>query len=225
MARSPAADPVIDASHLSRIFGEGTRQVTAVADASCIVRPGDRIAIIGPSGSGKSSLLHLLAGLDEPSSGQLAWPALGPRSELRPGKVAVVFQAQSLLPALTAQENVALPLLLMGREQEAGERAAEALSRLDLGDLVAKLPQELSGGQAQRVAMARALCARPLLVIADEPTGQLDYATASALFDRVLGTIGSDAALLVATHDQEIATRMSKVWRMKDGRLDTSKRP
>jgi ABC-type lipoprotein export system ATPase subunit len=113
----------------------------------------------------------------------------------------------------------------MGREQEAGERAAEALSRLDLGDLVAKLPQELSGGQAQRVAMARALCARPLLVIADEPTGQLDYATASALFDRVLGTIGSDAALLVATHDQEIATRMSKVWRMKDGRLDTSKRP
>jgi putative ABC transport system ATP-binding protein/lipoprotein-releasing system ATP-binding protein len=219
------AEPIVEASHLSRIFGEGARRVTAVADASCVVRAGDRIAIIGPSGSGKSSLLHLLAGLDEPSSGKLAWPALGQQWELRPAKVAVVFQAQSLLPALTAQENVALPLLLMGREPEARGRAAQALAQLDLGDLAARLPQELSGGQAQRVAMARALCAAPPLIITDEPTGQLDQATASSLFDSFLGAIGRETALLVATHDQEIAARMSKVWRLKDGHLDTRDEP
>jgi putative ABC transport system ATP-binding protein/lipoprotein-releasing system ATP-binding protein len=214
-------DPIVEASHLSRIFGEGARQVAAVTHASCTIRPGDRIAVIGPSGGGKSSLLHLLAGLDEPSSGMLAWPALGQRSELRPAKLAIVFQAPSLLPSLTAQENVALPLLLMGRVREAEGSATEALARLDLVDLAAKLPQELSGGQAQRVAMARALCVRPRFIIADEPTGQLDHATANSLFDRFLETIGSDIALLVATHDQEIAARMSKLWRMKDGRLDT----
>jgi putative ABC transport system ATP-binding protein/lipoprotein-releasing system ATP-binding protein len=218
-------DPIVEASHLSRVFGEGVRQVAAVTDASCTIRPGERIAVIGPSGSGKSSLLHLLAGLDEPSSGRLAWPALGPQSELRPAKLAIVFQAASLLPSLTALENVALPLLLMGRERDAKESATETLTRLDLVDLAAKLPQELSGGQAQRIAMARALCVRPRFIIADEPTGQLDHATANSLFDRFLEAIGPDIALLIATHDQEIAARMSKVWRMKNGRLDSGECP
>jgi putative ABC transport system ATP-binding protein/lipoprotein-releasing system ATP-binding protein len=222
MAGSSMADSIVEASHLFRIFGTGVRQVAAVIDATCTISPGDRVAVIGPSGGGKSSLLHLLAGLDEPSSGNLVWPALGPRSDLRPAKLAVVFQSPSLLPSLTAQENVALPLLLIGREREAERRAAEALDRLGLGDLAGKLPQELSGGQAQRVAMARALCVRPNFIIADEPTGQLDQATANSLLDRVLEAIGSDIALLIATHDEAIAARMSKVWHMKGGLLDTT---
>jgi ABC-type lipoprotein export system ATPase subunit len=222
MAGSSVAEPIAAASHLSRIFGEQARKVVALADASCVIKSGDRIAVIGPSGSGKSTLLHLLAGLDEPSSGMLTWPALGPRSELRPAKIAVVFQAPSLLPSLTTVENVALPLLLLGREREAQREAAQALSRLGLADLAGKLPEELSGGQIQRVAMARALCAGPKLIIADEPTGQLDHATARSLFDGLIEAIGPDGTLLVATHDEEIAARMPVIWHMKDGRLETN---
>jgi len=214
-------EPIVVANHLTRTFGDGGHRVTALSDASCVISSGDRIAVVGPSGSGKSTLLHLLAGLDEPSSGSLAWPALGARPELRPGKVSVVFQASSLLPSLTARENVALPLLLLGREGEAQARAAEALARLGLSELAGKLPEELSGGQAQRVAMARAMCARPRLIVADEPTGQLDHATARSLFDHFLEAMDPDISLIIATHDEEIAARMSALWRMRDGRLDT----
>jgi ABC-type lipoprotein export system ATPase subunit len=217
------AEAIAAASYVSRLFGDGAREVVGLINASCVIKAGDRIAVIGPSGSGKSTLLHLLAGLDESTSGSLAWPALGPQSELRPEKIAVVFQAPSLLPSLTARENVALPLLLSGREREAQAAAVEALARLGLADLADKLPEELSGGQAQRVAMARALCARPRLIIADEPTCQLDHATARFLFDHFLEAIGPDVALIVATHDEEIAARMPTIWRMRDGRLDTRK--
>lgn len=215
------AEPIAVATRLERVFGAAGREVRALVEASCSVWSGDRIAIVGASGSSKSTLLHLLAGLDSPTSGELSWPALGTARQLRPEKVAVVFQAPSLLPSLTAQENVALPLLLGKCDDDAQAAAAEALARFGLADLAAKLPEELSGGQAQRIAMARAMCGRPRLIVADEPTGQLDSGTAKSLFDHVLEAIAPDTALLVATHDEEIAARMSTLWRMKDGRLHT----
>jgi ABC-type lipoprotein export system ATPase subunit len=217
----PVSDTLIEAQDVGRTYGSGPAAVIALASATCEVRPGDRIALVGPSGSGKSTLLHLMGGLDTPTSGTLEWPALGARETLRPSKVAFVFQMPSLLPALTAAENVALPLLLAGaRENEAQEAALAALERIDLAEIAAKLPEELSGGQMQRVAVARALVASPRVIFADEPTGQLDHATAAHLLDVWLSALdGTDTALVVATHDPLVAGRMRSVWHMDHGHL------
>jgi ABC-type lipoprotein export system ATPase subunit len=217
----PVSDTLIEAQDVGRTYGSGHAAVIALASATCEVRPVDRIALVGPSGSGKSTLLHLMGGLDTPTSGSLEWPALGARVTLRPSKVAFVFQMPSLLPALTAVENVALPLLLAGaREKEAHEAALAALVRIDLAEIAARLPEELSGGQMQRVAVARALVAEPRVIFADEPTGQLDHATAAHLLDVWLSALdGTDTALVVATHDPLVAGRMSSVWHMAHGHL------
>jgi ABC-type lipoprotein export system ATPase subunit len=188
---------------------------------TCEIRAGQRLAITGPSGSGKSTLLHLIAGLDEPTVGQITWPALGGRDALRPGPVGVVFQGPSLLAPLDVLENVALGLILAGvGEAEARAEAEEALDRLDLSALQAKLPEELSGGQAQRVAVARVLAGRPRLILADEPTGQLDLTNATTVIDALVqGADRSGAALVVSTHDSRIADRLADRWRMTDGEL------
>jgi putative ABC transport system ATP-binding protein/lipoprotein-releasing system ATP-binding protein len=206
---------------VARTFGSGAVATVALQGVSCCVRQGDRIAATGPSGSGKSTLLHLLAGLDTPTAGTVSWPALGGRSCLRPGPVAVVFQAPSLLAPLDVVENVALPLLLAGvGPAEAGARASDALNALGLDALAAKLPEELSGGQAQRVAVARALASRPRLLLADEPTGQLDHANATSVIDALLAAAEADgAALVVTTHDERVAARLPLRWRLDDGRL------
>jgi ABC-type lipoprotein export system ATPase subunit len=206
---------------VARTFGKGPRAVVALQATTCEIVAGERIALTGPSGSGKSTLLHLLAGLDDPSLGTISWPVIGPRDTLRPGRVGVVFQGPSLLPPLTVAENVALPLLLAGRtEERAREGARAALERLGLAELSDKLPEEISGGQAQRVAVARALTGAPLLLLADEPTGQLDHETAAEVVD-VLEEAArhSGAALVVATHDPEVAERLPQRWVMRDGRL------
>lgn len=206
---------------LARTFGVGTGAVVAVHGVSWEVRSGQRVALTGSSGSGKSTLLHLLAGLDEPTVGTISWPALGTRAELRPGPVAMVFQGPSLLPSLDVLENVALPLLLSGATQaEAEVSAGAALERLGLAGLAAKLPEELSGGQAQRVAVARVLAGRPRLILADEPTGQLDHAAAAVVIDALVD-IATDlgAGLVVSTHDPLVAARLGAQWRMDDGRL------
>jgi ABC-type lipoprotein export system ATPase subunit len=218
-----SSDVVVRAAGVARTFGRGRAAVVAVHGASGEIRGGARVALTGPSGSGKSTLLHLLAGLDEPTVGTVTWPALGERHQLRPGPVAVVFQGPSLLPPLDVAENVALPLLLAGvPAAEAAEAAGRALERLGLEDLSAKLPEELSGGQAQRVAVARALAGRPRLILADEPTGQLDHATGAAVVDALLETAAAlGAALVVATHDPRVADRLSTRWTMDDGRLVT----
>lgn len=206
----------VKAAHVQRDFGA----VAALKDASVSVYPADRIALLGTSGSGKSTLLHLLGGLDQPTGGELSWPALGDAAQLRPGKVAFVFQAQSLMPPLTALENVALPLLLLGADpDDARKRAAAALETLELSSIADQLPEELSGGQAQRVAVARALITNPQLILADEPTGQLDSATAQHLMDVLLAALGPDTALVLATHDETVARRMNTVWRMENGVL------
>lgn len=206
---------------VGRTYGQEQTTVVAVAEATCAVRPGDRIALVGPSGSGKSTLLHIMAGLDTPTSGTVEWPALGARDTLRPSKVALVFQMPSLLTPLTALENVAIPLLLGGAgEKEALMAARDALKRIELEEIADKLPEELSGGQAQRVAVARALVYKPKVIFADEPTGQLDHATAQRLLDVWLSALdGTDTALIIATHDPLVSGRMKRQWRMEHGIL------
>lgn len=214
---------------VGRTYRQGDAEVVALASATCVVRPGDRIALVGPSGSGKSTLLHLMAGLDTPTSGTIIWPALGAADTLRPAKVGLVFQVPSLLAPLTAVENVAVPMMLLGMSvEEARGRAMNALDRIDLGGIADKLPEELSGGQAQRVAVARALATGPRLMLADEPTGQLDHATAQHLFDALLAALkDTDTALVVATHDLLVTQRMDHVWHMHHGvlQLDRADEP
>jgi putative ABC transport system ATP-binding protein len=202
---------------VSRSFGH----VHAVQKVSCSLGAGQRVVIVGPSGSGKSTLLHIIAGIEAPSSGSVSWPALGLREQLRPRLVALIFQAPSLLAPLDVLENVALPLVLAGIDEDDATRAAhEALARLNIDDLANRLPQELSGGQAQRVAVARVIAGRPRLVIADEPTGQLDHKTGARMLD-VLDAAAADvgAALLLSTHDPRVAARFDARWNMSDGRL------
>ncbi len=206
-----------------RTFLRGTVRVAAVLPTTCSVTPGTRVALTGPSGSGKSTLLHLLAGLEVPTSGTVSWPGLGGPPQGRPGVVGLVFQGPSLIPALDVVENVTLPLLLAGVEQRhAVERACAALNRLELGGLARKLPEEISGGQAQRVAVARVLASAPRLILADEPTGQLDHATGERVLSILLETADElGAALVVTTHDELVAQRLALRWRMTDGVLRT----
>ena len=216
---------LVEAREAGRRYVLDGREIVALERATCRVLPGERVALLGPSGSGKSTLLHLMGGLDRPTSGTVRFPALGEPDELRPGKVAFVFQAQSLLAPLTALENAALPLVLGGMEEREAEfRAMGALERLGLEQVARQLLQELSGGQAQRVAVARALAGSPKLILADEPTGQLDSETGAHLMDTLLGALeGTEAALVVATHDLTVARRLDAVWRMRRGVLDTGK--
>ncbi|MEO5898736.1 MAG: ABC transporter ATP-binding protein [Ilumatobacteraceae bacterium] len=206
---------------VARTYGSGPGAVVAVHGVTCEVHPGERIALTGPSGSGKTTLMHLIAGLDVPTTGTIEWPAIGTRQQLRPGPIAIVFQAPSLLPPLDVLENVALPLLLQRIDRRSARASAnEALRRLGLQDLATKLPEELSGGQAQRVAVARALAGEPRLILADEPTGQLDHTNGLLVVDALISAathIG--AALIVNTHDPLIADLLDIRWTMHSGRL------
>jgi putative ABC transport system ATP-binding protein/lipoprotein-releasing system ATP-binding protein len=218
-----SADPaLVRCDGAGRTYGDGASATVALQATDCAVGPGARVALVGPSGSGKSTLLHLMAGLDDPTVGSVTWPALGDRATLRPGPVAVVFQGPSLLPPLTVLENVALPLVLAGvGDADARGRARRALELLDLAELADTLPEEVSGGQAQRVAVARALAGEPKLILADEPTGQLDGASGRVVVDVLLEAAGhSGAALVVCTHDPAVSSRLDDHWTMRDGRLD-----
>lgn len=206
-------------SNVGREFLSGNEHMPVLRNIDCEIRKGDRIALAGPSGSGKTTLLHILGGLDRPTSGTIEWPSLGAIEQLRPRRIGFVFQSPSLFPALTAAQNVDLPAILAG-ERTVSSDSGSLLSRFGLGELAEKLPEELSGGQAQRVAMVRALALRPNLVLADEPTGQLDFATAQFFMDAVLEHLeGTGAALVVATHDEAMAARMATRWTMDHGRL------
>jgi len=216
-------DLLVRAAGLTRQFGNGHGAVVAVAGATFEIREGDRIALTGPSGSGKTSLLHLIAALDQPSGGVIEWPALGQAADLRPGPVGIAFQGPSLLPPLTVAENVALPALLAGSAEAAAAATARALiERLGLAEVAAKLPEEISGGQAQRAGLARALVSRPRLILADEPTGQLDRSSAAELIDVLLEHVNAtNAALVVATHDVAVADRLPLRWSMTERILQT----
>lgn len=206
---------------VARTFGAGAGAVVAVSGVSCSVVSGQSTALVGPSGCGKSTLLHLLAGLEHPTVGAVTWPSTGHSPWGRPREVGVVFQGPSLLAHLDVTENVALPLLLDGSSPtDARDRARESLDALGLGGLAHALPDTLSGGQAQRVAIARVLASAPELILADEPTGQLDHQAAALVIDVLLRAseeIG--AALVISTHDPLIAHRLPEQWTMRDGAM------
>lgn len=214
-------EPLVEGIAVTRRFRQGDTELEALKPATFAVHAGDRIAIVGPSGSGKSTLLHLMGDLDTPSGGEMRWPALGPHGTLRPRRIGIVFQAPSLIPTLSALENVELVLRLIESIDSPRETALQALASVGLGAIADKLPDELSGGQAQRVGLARAIALRPQLVLADEPTGQLDQSTAQQAMDALLHSLaGTDAALVVSTHDPAVARRFKVIWRMGHGHLD-----
>jgi ABC-type lipoprotein export system ATPase subunit len=216
---------LVAARNIARTFCRGTARIEALHPTSCTIPGRARIAVMGSSGSGKSTLLHILAGLDRPTSGEVTWPALGSAGDLRPAHLAIALQGPSLIPFLSASENVAFPLFLLGNGVRAPEMAGAELLRFGLADIAEKLPEELSGGQAQRVALARAMASRPRLLLADEPTGQLDQATGGAAIAALLAWAEEcGSAVVVATHDPAIASLLGETWRMEHGRLFVAER-
>ena len=221
------AEPLLEAIDVERTYRLG-RDVTvpALRGVTFRVDHGDYVAIVGTSGSGKSTLLNLLGALDRPTAGEVRYHGVDVRTlsdaqlaELRNRRIGFVFQAFHLLPRLTALDNVALPLVYRpGTPRSRRTRAAEALEAVGLGDRMTHRPTELSGGQQQRVAIARALVTDPDLVLADEPTGNLDTATGEdimALLEQLHAEVGT--ALVVITHEAEIANRASRRIELRDG--------
>lgn len=224
------AERLLSAEGLARGFGEGEARLDLFSGLSLSLDAGDAVAIVGPSGCGKSTLLHLLAGLDRPDAGRVLvggrdWEALGPepRAKWRGEAIGFVFQLHHLLPELTAEENVALPLLLAGRpDREARAAARELLARVGLVRQAASLPRILSGGERQRVAIARAVVRSPRLLLCDEPTGSLDAAHAADVLELLLGAARERAgALLLVTHDPGVAARCGTVVTLTPGGLAT----
>ena len=210
---------------LRKQYGKGESLVRAVDDVDLDVASGETVAVTGPSGCGKSTLLHLLGGLDRPSAGEL-WLAghrldqMGERAlaRMRRDCVGFVFQAFHLMDELTAAENVELPALLAGRSaRSARRRAAELLDRVGLADRAGHLPSQLSGGQRQRVAIARALVSDPQLVLADEPTGNLDSQATVEVLRMFEDLHSAGQTLLVVTHDSRIAATADRLISMRDG--------
>ncbi len=217
--------PLLSARGLRKEYGKADALVRAVADVDIDVAAGETVAVMGPSGCGKSTLLHLLGGLDRPNAGQitLAGQRLDQLSErglarLRRDAVGFVFQAFHLMDELTAVENVELPALLAGRSARAARRRAmELLDRTGLRDRARFLPSALSGGQRQRVAIARALANDPLVVLADEPTGNLDSAATLEVLRLFDDLHQAGQTLLVVTHDSRIAATADRLISMRDG--------
>lgn len=222
-----AGQPVLHADKLSKEVTSGERSLTILHDLSLSVAAGESVAILGKSGAGKSTLLGLLAGLDTPSDGELTLfgQALSRldedgRAALRAGRVGFVFQNFQLLPTLSALENVMLPLELSPRAGET-QTAVQWLTRVGLGERVEHLPKQLSGGEQQRVAVARAFVTDPELVFADEPTGNLDPDTGAQIID-LLFTLNREAGttLILVTHDHALARRCDRCLRLDHGRLE-----
>ncbi len=212
--------PLLAAEGLAKGFGSGEARIEVFAGVCLRLEPGDFLAVVGPSGCGKSTLLHLLAGLERPDAGRVLldgtdWEALGPeeRARRRGEAVGFVFQFHHLLPELTAEENGALPLLLAGAEERSARTGArEILDRMGLSPRAGALPRALSGGERQRVAIARAVVRRPRLLLCDEPTGSLDAAHASQVFE-ILAEVAREraGAAIVVTHDPEWAKRCASI--------------
>ncbi len=211
---------------LSRTYRSGGRDLTVLKDITFSLEPGGFLAILGPSGSGKTTLLGLLAGLDRPSAGTvyLDGQELGAlnedqRARLRGEKVGFVFQAFQLIPTLTAQENVQVPLELRGESGAAG-RARELLRRVGLSGREHHYPAQLSGGEQQRVALARGFSIRPKVLFADEPTGNLDAGTGATIIDLMVElNQDSGTTLVLVTHDLDLAGRAQRTIRLADGRV------
>jgi putative ABC transport system ATP-binding protein len=218
--------PVIEAIGLGKHVTSSETRLTILQDLQLRVAPGETVAIVGASGSGKSTLLGLLAGLDHPSDGQVRLNGVAldsldedARAALRGREIGFVFQSFQLLPAFTALENVLLPLELAGRA-DAREQALQALGRVGLEQRLTHTPNQLSGGEQQRVAIARAFAPGPKLLLADEPTGNLDSATGERIIE-LLFQLNRDqgATLVLVTHDPALAARCGRVLRLEGGKL------
>jgi putative ABC transport system ATP-binding protein len=221
------APVLVHAKGLRKEYGSGNGLVRALDTVDLDVSPGEAVAVMGPSGCGKSTLLHLLGGLDRPSAGELSVAGrrvdqLSERAlaHLRRDEIGFVFQAYHLMDELTAQENVELPALLAGcTPGEARARAAALLERVELADRARHLPSMLSGGQRQRVAIARALVNDPQLVLADEPTGNLDSAAAFDVLRLLEALHAGGLTLVIVTHDERIAAAADRLITMRDGQF------
>jgi putative ABC transport system ATP-binding protein len=222
------SDSIIETQNLTKIYGSGSTAVTALDQVSLTVQPGQFVAVMGPSGCGKSTLLHLLGGLDRPTDGKViieGTPIADISDEgltkLRRRKIGFVFQFFNLIPVLTAAENAALPVTLDGiKPTKAKAKAAEWLERFGIGDRLASRPDQLSGGEQQRVAIARALVAEPALILADEPTGNLDTRAG----DEIAGLLRDvskqyERTVIMVTHDPRIAAYSDRIIFLKDGKV------
>jgi putative ABC transport system ATP-binding protein len=208
-------------------LGRGAARVHILRDVALTIGKGEAVGIVGPSGSGKSTLLMIMAGLERPDRGEVEIDgvSLGAMNEdalarFRGQRIGIVFQSFHLIPTMTALENVAAPLELAGAN-DAAARASAELEQVGLGDRLAHYPAQLSGGEQQRVALARALCPRPSLLIADEPTGNLDEATGGAIVDLIFDLPARrGATLALVTHDAALAARCDRVIRMRSGKVE-----
>jgi putative ABC transport system ATP-binding protein len=219
---------IVKTEQLTKIYGQGITAVTALNHLNLDIQPGEFVAVMGPSGCGKSTLLHLVGGLDQPTSGRVLLDGQDlsglkddDLAQLRRRRIGLVFQFFNLIPVLTASENVALPLTLDGAKPgEAQQKAADWLKRIGLADRMTHRPDQLSGGQQQRVAIARALVAEPSLVLADEPTGNLDSRSADEIAV-LLRQISEEwgRTVLMVTHDPRIAAHAGRIVFLKDGSI------
>lgn len=218
---------MIDLRHICRYFQMGDQEVRALDQVDIRIAAGEYVSIMGPSGSGKSTLLNVLGLLDRPTAGTYLLDGRETTAlsddelaHTRARKIGFIFQAFHLIPRLTAFENVELPLVLAGMTpDERRPRVQELLSSLSLEDRARHRPNELSGGQRQRVAIARAMVMRPAVLLADEPTGNLDHASGAEVLAAVESLNANGITLLVVTHDAEVADRASRHVRMRDGRV------
>jgi putative ABC transport system ATP-binding protein len=221
------SSPIISASDLKKIYQVGETQVRALDGLDVEIEKGAYIALMGPSGSGKSTLMNILGCLDTPTSGEYVLNGQDVSklvddslAEIRNREIGFVFQTFNLLPRYTALENVALPMIYAGiPKAERLERAKKVLEKVGLGDRMDHRPNELSGGQRQRVAVARALVMNPSIILADEPTGNLDSVTSDGILD-LFAEINKDGnTVIVVTHEEDVAARAQRVIRLIDGRL------
>jgi putative ABC transport system ATP-binding protein len=218
---------MIELDHVSRLYTMGEEPLRALNDVSEVIEAGEYVAVMGPSGSGKSTMLNILGCLDRPSEGvyRLDGDDVGALSEdevsaIRRHKIGFVFQTFHLVPRLTAEENVAFPMVFAGVPRgERNERVTAALAAVGLARRAAHRPAELSGGECQRVAIARAMVMRPQVLLADEPTGNLDSVAGRQVMDLLEKMNAGGLTLLVVTHDPAVAARASRVLIMKDGRI------
>ncbi len=220
--------PLIDLHRVVKVFESGAGDVIVLKDVSLRIHPGEYVSIVGPSGSGKSTLLNMITGIDRPTTGQIhvAGQAIHTLSENQLAKwrgvhLGVVFQFFQLLPTLTVAENVILPMDFCNtfKRRERRQRALALLERVGLAGHADKLPSALSGGEQQRVAIARALANDPPLIVADEPTGNLDTATANEIFQLFDELVAEGKTIVLVTHDQELSARAQRVIQIQDGRI------